>query len=528
MTDIPPIAASGSRLRIRNAEQRDLQAIRELSARAYPAMEPYSLDMIRGHLNHFPEGQFVVEYDGRIVGYCATFIVSGQQCLQPHTWKAITGNGFASRHNPRGDYLYGMEICVDPAFRNQRIGQRLYSARKKLCQRLHLKGIVVGGRIPRLARNLRRFGSPEAYVEAVDQKRFRDPTLSFQLRNGFEVLGVLRDYLPADKESLGHAVHLLWRNPEAQDMPEAHAGQPQAAGTAPRMVDQIRVACIQYQQRKVDSFIEFCHNVEYFVDVVADYRCDFVCFPEYVTMQLLSIDNQKQEPRQAIRSLAEYTDRYVAFMTDLAIRYNIHIVGGTHPIPAADGEGVENMAFIFLRDGSVHLQAKIHATPDEAYWWNVRGGSRLEAIDTDCGPIGVLVCYDSEFPELARHLVNQGAQIIFVPFCTAERQGYLRVRYCSHARAVENQIYVALAGNVGNLPGVENMDIQYAQSCILTPCDFMFARDGIAADTTPNVEMIAIADLRPESLFRARNSGAVRNLKDRRYDLYSVSWHGRD
>jgi predicted amidohydrolase len=215
-------------------------------------------------------------------------------------------------------------------------------------------------------------------------------------------------------------------------------------------------------------------------------------------------------------------------MTDLAIRYNIHIIGGTHPIPTADGDGVENVAFIFLRDGSVHLQSKIHATPDEAYWWNVRGGSRLEAIDTDCGPIGVLICYDSEFPELARHLVNQGAQIIFVPFCTAERQGYLRVRYCSHARAVENQIYVALAGNVGNLPGVENMDIQYAQSCILTPCDFMFARDGIAADTTPNVEMIAIADLRPESLFRARNSGAVRNLKDRRFDLYSINWHGKD
>ena len=154
-------------------------------------------------------------------------------------------------------------------------------------------------------------------------------------------------------------------------------------------------------------------------------------------------------------------------------------------------------------------------------------GSSLNAIDTDCGPIGVLVCYDAEFPELSRHLVNQGAQILFVPFCTDERQGYMRVRYCCQARAVENQIYVVMSGNVGNLPNVANMDIQYAQSCILTPCDFSFARDGIAADTTPNVETVAIADLRPESLHIARNSGTVQNLRDRRHDLYQMKWRGQ-
>ncbi len=143
---------------------------------------------------------------------------------------------------------------------------------------------------------------------------------------------------------------------------------------------------------------------------------------------------------------------------------------------------------------------------------------------TDCGPIGVLICYDAEFPEMARHLVDQGAQILFVPFCTDERKSYLRVRYCCQARAVENQIYVAMAGNVGNLPGVENMDIQYAQSCILTPCDFPFDRDGVAADTTPNVEMVAFADLSLEDLRIARASGTVQNLRDRRFDLYQIDW----
>ena len=182
---------------------------------------------------------------------------------------------------------------------------------------------------------------------------------------------------------------------------------------------------------------------------------------------------------------------------------------------------------MFLRDGSVHPREKIHPTPNEVYWWNIEGGSVLNAIETDCGPIGVLICYDAEFPELARHLADQGAQILFVPFCTDERQSYLRVRYCAQARAVENQFYVVLSGNVGNLPNVHNMDIQYAQSCILTPCDFPFARDGVAADTTPNVETVAIADLRPDTLMMARNSGTVQNLRDRRHDLYSVYWRGR-
>ncbi len=115
--------------------------------------------------------------------------------------------------------------------------------------------------------------------------------------------------------------------------------------------------------------------------------------------------------------------------------------------------------------------------------------------------------------------------ILFIPFCTDQRSGYLRIRYCAQARAVENQCYVVIAGNVGNLPDVNNMDVQYSQSCILTPCDFIFSNDGIAADTTPNVETIAFADLNIKTLLVARNTGSVLNLKDRRSDLYTIEWH---
>ena len=235
---------------------------------------------------------------------------------------------------------------------------------------------------------------------------------------------------------------------------------------------------------------------------------------------------QRFSPAESIEALTKYTPRFKEEMRELALRNNINIIGGSHPTRVANGR-VENIAYIFLRDGSMYEQPKIHPTPNEVYWWNIEGGSDLQAIQTDCGPIGVLICYDAEFPELSRHLTDQGIQILFVPFCTDERQSYLRVRYCCQARAVENQIYVVMSGNVGNLPNVHNMDIHYAQSGILTPCDFPFARDGIAADTTPNVETVAIADLRIETLVMARNNGTVRNLRDRRHDLYSVNWRKR-
>jgi len=210
----------------------------------------------------------------------------------------------------------------------------------------------------------------------------------------------------------------------------------------------------------------------------------------------------------------------------MAIKYNVNIIAGSHPVKIQ--EEVKNISFICLRDGSIYEQTKIHTTSNEKYWGNISGGDKISAIETDCGSIGVLICYDVQFPELARHLVDQGANILFVPYMTKERQGYNRIRYCAQARAIENQCYVVMSGNVGNLPRIHNMDINYAQSCIITPCDFPFARDGIASDTTPNVETIAISDISLQNLFEARNAGTVLNLKDRRHDLYSVTWNKKE
>ena len=149
-------------------------------------------------------------------------------------------------------------------------------------------------------------------------------------------------------------------------------------------------------------------------------------------------------------------------------------------------------------------------------------GKKLKIFDTDCGKIGILICYDSEFPELSRLLADDGMKILFVPFLTDTQNGFSRVRHCCQARAIENECYVAIAGSVGNLPNVHNMDIQYAQSMVLTPCDFAFPSNGVKAETTPNTEMILISDVDLDLLTELHEFGSVKNLKDRRNDVYEV------
>lgn len=506
------------KLLLRQAVPADVPQLVELTGRVYTPEWGHSAEMLRSQQTHFPEGQFVVEYEGRIVGHCATFRIDEATALAPHTWAQITGGGMGSRHKPDGDWLYGMEVVVHPDYRGMRIGQRLYQARKRLCTDLKLRGIVFGGRIPGLAKNIQRYGSAEAYVQAVIEGKRRDLTLSFQLNNDFEMIGLLRAYVPSDYDSLGYAVHLVWRNPQLHDHPDTPS-----ITSHQSLPDSVRVASVQYQQRRIKSFEEFATQVEYFTDIAADYSADFVTFPELITLQLLSIENEELSPVDSIRKLSQYTPQVKALFSDLAVRYNINIIGGSHPTEQPNGD-IHNVCYVCLRDGSLHEREKLHPTPSERNVWNVTGGDSAATIQTDCGPIGVMICYDSEFPEVARHLTDQGALILFVPFCTDVREGYLRVRYCSQARAIENQCYVVLSGNVGNLPGVNNFDIQYGQSCILTPSDFPFARDGIAADSTPNIETVLFADLRLESLAKARNAGAVQNLKDRRFDLYQTRW----
>jgi predicted amidohydrolase/ribosomal protein S18 acetylase RimI-like enzyme len=240
---------------------------------------------------------------------------------------------------------------------------------------------------------------------------------------------------------------------------------------------------------------------------------------ELFTMQLLSFA-ESARPGIAVRKLSEFTPQYLDLFGKLAIKFDINIIGGS--LFSVEENHLYNIAYLFHRNGGIDKQYKLHITPDERRWWGVEPGNVIEVFDTDRGKVSIQICYDIEFPEVSRIAADQGAQIIFVPYNTDERYGYLRVRYCAQARCIENHVYVAIAGTVGNLPFVENMDVQYAQSGIFSPSDLPFSRDAIIAESTPNIETVIVDDIDLELLKRHRQSGTVLNWHDRRNDLYEV------
>jgi predicted amidohydrolase len=290
-------------------------------------------------------------------------------------------------------------------------------------------------------------------------------------------------------------------------------------------VTRIRLCLVQYMMRRVANFEEFAKQSEFFVDVGSDYKSDFVVFPELFTTQLLSLI-EKDRPAVQARALAEFTPQYLELFIDLAIKYNTNIVGGSQF--TAEGDDLYNISYLFRRDGTVGKQYKLQVTPNERRWWGIKPGNRVEVFDTDRGKVSILICYDSEFPELARIASSKGAKILFVPFNTDERYGYLRVRHCAQARAIENQMYVAIAGCAGMMPFVDNADMHYSQCAVLTPSDFPFARDAVASESMPNIETVVVHDVDLELLRRNRTDGTVRPWTDRRNDLYRVMYNDPD
>ena len=513
--DATPPRLSDSRLHLRQLTLDDFDALVAMQVRSFPGMKPWNRDQIASQLAIFPEGQFAIDIDGTLAASASSLIVDSGTESDWHDWKLSTDNGFIRNHDPQGDMLYGIEIMVDPEFRGLKLSRRLYQARKDLARARNLKGIMIGGRIAGYGRHADEMPASE-YVERVISKQLVDPVLTPQLSNGFVLQGLIPGYFPSDAESRGYATYLEWTN--------FHYVAPQRRQLM-RPVSPVRLSAVQYQLRAIAGFEEFATQCEFFVDVASDYKSDFLLFPELFTTQLLSAI-QADRPGQSARKLAEFTPKYLDLMSGLAIKYHLNIVGGSQF--ELEGDKLFNTAYLFHRDGSIGKQRKLHITPHERRWWGVQPGDLLNTFETDRGRVAILIGYDIEFPELGRMAFDQGAQILFAPINTDERHDYLRVRHCAQARCIENPVFVVLAGCVGNLPEVEHADIHYAQSAILTPSDFYFARDGIAAECQANIETVIFAEMDLEMLRRQRWKGTVLNWEDRRRDLYRIHYTSSD
>lgn len=500
-----------NKVELRNLQMEDYAQLSQSFTRVYADKDVFwTKEQIKKLITIFPEGQIVTVVDGKIVGCALSIIVDYDMVKGDHTYAKVTGNETFNTHNPKGNILYGIEVFIHPEYRGLRLARRMYEYRKELCEKLNLKAIMFGGRIPNYYKYADKM-RPKEYIEKVRSREIYDPVLTFQLSNDFHVRRVMRNYLPNDEESKHCATLLQWDNIYYQPPTDSYVDRKTT----------VRVGLVQWQMRSYKTLDDVFEQVEFFIDAVSGYKSDFVLFPEYFNAPLMAKYNDMGEA-QSIRALAQYTeevrDRFIA----LAIKHNINIITGSMPYVKKEDNGLYNVGFLCRRDGTYEMYEKIHVTPDEVKSWGLSGGKRVQTFETDCAKIGVLICYDVEFPELSRLMADQGMQILFVPFLTDTQNGYSRVRVCAQARAIENECFVVIAGSVGNLPRVHNMDIQYAQSGVFTPCDFAFPTDGRRAEATPNTEMILVSDVDLDLLSELHTYGSVRNLRDRRNDLYEL------
>lgn len=501
---------SSQKIEVQKLQQSNYDQLVDVMKAAYSNWggSVWSERSIKKLLAVFPEGQLIVMADDQVVGCALSIRIKSGDFDDEHTYKQITANYTFSTHNPNGNILYGIEVFIHPDFRGMRLGRRLYDARKELCEKLNLKAIVFGGRIPNYHKHADEL-TPKEYIQKVKQSEIFDPVLSFQLSNDFHVKKVLKNYIPEDAESREYATLLQWDNVYYES---GHRDEY-------RVRRSVRIGLVQWKMRLYDSIDELFQQAEYFVDAISSYKADFAVFPEYFNGPLMAQFEGMNEA-EAIRAMSQYTDQITKKFSELAVSYNVNIIAGS--MPMYDGESLKNVGHLCHRNGDVEIYEKLHVTPDEEKYWGLKGGDKLKVFDTDAGKIGILICYDVEFPELSRLLADDGMQILFVPYLTDTQNAYLRVRLCAQSRAIENECYVAITGSVGNLPKVENMDIQYSQSAVFTPSDFAFPSNAIKSEATANTEMILIADVDLKLLDELHSYGSVRNLRDRRKDFYEL------
>jgi predicted amidohydrolase/GNAT superfamily N-acetyltransferase len=280
----------------------------------------------------------------------------------------------------------------------------------------------------------------------------------------------------------------------------------------------VRVAAIQWEAKYFREHLSgFLAEAEGCIRAQSGLSPDFIVFPEYFSL-CLAADFEAKDDRSLLLLLATLTEKIIENFSKWAIKYNTHLIAGS--LPVLENGKLFNTTYLCFPDGKVASYQKTHLTPWEKYW-DIVAGDKLPVFDTIFGKIGILICYDAEFPEAARILVDKGAKIIFVPYQTDSIHGHNRVAKCAAARAIENECYVVTSGVFGAMPTLSLVEYQYAQSGIYTPCDYFFPMNGILALATVNCAEAIYAELDLTLLERMHQSGGVRTRQDRRPDLYN-------
>lgn len=274
----------------------------------------------------------------------------------------------------------------------------------------------------------------------------------------------------------------------------------------------ITLAAAAYPLDWFEDWAGYAAKMDAWVTRAAEDGAQILLFPEYGAMELASLSNvDPADLRAATRAVADHMPRAVAHLSDLAQRHGVHIVAPSGPV--IDGDTLVNRAHMLFPDGRILHQDKQIMTPWEVAPWGVSGHGPLQIFDTEHGRIGILICYDCEFPLLARQLTDAGCDVILIPSATETLGGYWRVRIGAMARALEGQCYTAMASIIGTYP-IEAVDVSHGAGGIYCPPDIGLPQDGIVAQGALDDAGWTIAQIDLDHLAHIRAQGGVRNRAD--------------
>ncbi|QSA98038.1 carbon-nitrogen hydrolase family protein [Methylococcus sp. EFPC2] len=276
-----------------------------------------------------------------------------------------------------------------------------------------------------------------------------------------------------------------------------------------------RLATAQYDIGFLANWADYQGKAQRWVAEAAGQGAKLLLFPEYFSMELASLfpESVYKSLSGQLEALQTLLPQFIGLYTRLAQQYDVTILAGSYPVRQADG-GYRNRAHLFRSDGSSDFQDKLQMTRFENEHWLITAGDEIKVLDTEFGKIGVNVCYDSEFPMIARKQVELGADLILCPSCTDTVAGYHRVRIGCQARALENQCYVVQSPTVGLAPWSEAVDVNIGAAAVYTPVDYGYPDNGVLAIGELNQTQWVYADIDLATIAKVRQTGQVFNYRD--------------